>query len=190
MTTKVKNIIQIGDKIFTKGKLVLIEQPINKETHDNIMKTIIILDSKPYKPIYISETEGETVAIGESIYIPNLGKIFLVTNNGISSNYDYYRILALSENFSQEQLQMIVNGELKDGDEVLIEIGYKNDFNGEKSYSCILTTSGKYKYITLQKVEEDSWKGIIADYMDKIGQVSMFSFAEYLKTNFHPPKRK
>lgn len=90
-----------------------------------------------FKPIFISETEkievgdlsacydcttNEFVGIGtvEEIYENNIA---WCSDHKERLNYQFIcrKILALSEHFSPQQLQMIVDGKLKDGDKVLIE---------------------------------------------------------------------
>ncbi len=94
---------------------------------------------KYYKPILISETEK--IEVGDQVFVNDLPhdppSIFPVIkveegHSGVHgkiwiSNNDYIvlslckKILALPEHFSSKHLQMIVDGELKDDDNVLIE---------------------------------------------------------------------
>lgn len=94
---------------------------------------------KAYKPILISETEkievGDQYIVIRPDYISGINKCDLIRDNGEVCYFDggnknhtiysekefAFKILALLEHFSPEQLQMIVDGKLKDGDKVLVE---------------------------------------------------------------------
>lgn len=84
---------------------------------------------KYLKPILISETEK--IEVGEQF---SMGA-FTNWKIEVRKDVDYgvfepkYKILALSEHFSPEQLQMIVDGKLKDGDKVLVECERGGNFD-------------------------------------------------------------
>lgn len=109
------------------------------------------IDTILLKPILISSTEK----------IERNDKYFC--NEGIQTRFetDYhygeqYKVLALSEHFSSQQLQDIVDGKLKDGDRVLVEceairMGGVYDTQTWTDYFIKLNSSN---HITLHKVEE------------------------------------
>jgi hypothetical protein len=123
----------------------------------NISKAILPITY--YKPIIISETE---VTKGEECWYYN--HVFRTIVFGISHGYS--KILALPEHFSPEQLQMVVDGKLKDGDKVLVECDPQpNGFKGTRSGSNGGVTRQDIRWInyiklnssnhiTLHKVEE------------------------------------
>lgn len=108
---------------------------------------------QPFKPILISETEEiEAIFAHGQIHKPD-PSYRAITNSA-------KKILALPEHFSPEQLQMIVDGRLKDGDKVLVECekyyySKKSEVGGHDhnyfSYQIKLNSSN---HITLHKVEE------------------------------------
>jgi len=124
MTTKVTKTEQYkdsqGEHLVCRGKLVLLplEEPI------------VIGGHNPIRPIIISETEE--VEVGDKfIWIDGLEKgIFTAISDLVYIGKDEIPIsligsmgrktLALSENFSPKHLQAIVDGKLKDGDEVFV----------------------------------------------------------------------
>jgi hypothetical protein len=128
--------IQIGNPIknsyaiVTEGKLVLVDPSWSKAPFTALIEN--------GKPILISETEK--IEEDDLRY-------------GVQGESKYYKVLALPEHFSPEQLQMIVDGKLKDGDKLLVECEYHQFKGGEPDPSgfYIKKTSN---HITLHKVEE------------------------------------
>ncbi len=71
-----------------------------------------------------------------------------------ASEFGMFKILALPEHFSPEQLQMIVDGKLKNGDKVLIECDYWPDIRDDKYPGQYVIKLNSSNHITLHKVEE------------------------------------
>jgi len=119
MNIKVKQTKNLDGRIVTRGKLVLV--PCDSNQINNI-RTISFKDTYE-KPIIISETEN--IATNDMVLLPDM---FIKTMTD-SDMLDYLssestttkKILALPEHFSSEILQMIVNGDLKDGQDLWIE---------------------------------------------------------------------
>ncbi len=122
---KVKHTEQYQGNIVCKGKLVLIQ--INLGQYMAIKPNGIIINNLMFKPIIISEIES--IETGDKYF----DKKYKIINNcvddadkedlnfRIKKEKSVNKILALPEHFSPEQLQMIVDGKLKDGDEVMVE---------------------------------------------------------------------
>lgn len=104
--------------LVTDAKLILIQE--------SLAHSIIIVNGKGYKPILISETEK--IEVGDWVYESTNPSIFQWQEwckelKGINK----FKLLALPEHLSPEQLQMIVDGKLKE-DKCLVECnaGYVN----------------------------------------------------------------
>jgi len=122
------------DHIVCKGKLVFInsdEQEVIDETlimnnlnHISILKWALneyptFAKWRKVKPIVISETEEikfENTCLMEGKIIKHLHEMSVVALKNKRN-----KILALPEKFSPIQIQAIVDGELKDGDNILLE---------------------------------------------------------------------
>lgn len=135
MNIKVKQTENLDGRIVTRGKLVLIE---TKEVAD-ILKwkkdskitgraiQYIQADVNYIRPIIISETEE--ILIGDSyLQILTSGKKCVNVADEITVEIikeqivcEVFKILALPEHFSPEILQMIVDGDLKDGQDLWVE---------------------------------------------------------------------
>lgn len=155
---------------ITKGKLVLVESHSKTlSVFDNSTKSFV-------KPIIISETEK--IEVGDLYYWNGLiiKDHEVPTTESTMRSKDFhkgaFKILALPEHFSPEQLQMIVDGKLKDGEKVLVECKIHDkwlkenppfDNNKGKEYYQIKLNP----HIALHKVEEsiiDKLKSIKPDY--------------------------
>lgn len=80
------------------------------------------------KPILISETEY--CVGGQDKYLDNQNTICnLPYASTLATTDTGKKILALPEHFTSEQLNMIVEGKLKDGDKVYVECIYKGDYD-------------------------------------------------------------
>ena len=135
---KIKNIQKFNNIDVIKGKLVLIENT------KNILGKSIEIKRKEYKPIIISEKEeievnnnvlvlNEYVAKIIDIKFENTANLYYFTHPVDSGDCSLPeqgldKILALPENFSPEILQDIVDGKLKDGDDVFIECERKTKY--------------------------------------------------------------
>lgn len=72
-----------------------------------------------YKPILISETEK--IEVGDWFYWSGTTPKIEKAEASYTTNRYISKILALPEHFSPQQLQMIVDGKLKDGQALLVE---------------------------------------------------------------------
>jgi hypothetical protein len=95
------------ETIVCRGKLVLIDSKFPLIGTSNLFK----------QPIIISETEE--VEVGDETLID--GKIYGIKEEDYHYKMGMTKIFALPENFSPKHLQAIVDGKLKNGDEVLVE---------------------------------------------------------------------
>jgi len=119
MNIKVRKTKNLDRRIVTRGKLVLV--PCDSNQINNI-RTISFKDTYE-KPIIISETEN--IATNDMVLLPDM---FIKTMTD-SDMLDYLssestttkKILALPEHFSPEILKMIINEDLKDGQDLWIE---------------------------------------------------------------------
>jgi len=148
-------------KSVAEGKLVLVERPLTKESNPTL-----ILGADCYEPIIISETEK--MEVGDWFYWAGTTPQIQQSVYGSKAGHPVFKILALPEHFSNEQLQIIVSGHLKDGDKVLVECyrepekkrcGIVNDTcsYGEEYCECkrpYLIKLNSSNHITLHKVEE------------------------------------
>jgi len=110
---------RVEEVIITKGKLVLVESHSKTlSVFDNSTKSFV-------KPIIISETEK--IEVGDLYYWNGLiiKDHEVPTTESTMRSKDFhkgaFKILALPEHFSPEQLQMIVDGKLKDGEKLFVE---------------------------------------------------------------------
>ena len=101
-----------------EGKLVLVEDGEASLEAKSIIASLgnVRFGNKFYKPIIISE--DEICETGE-LYLSSIKRDIKPKSKGVIQAGD--KILALSEHFSPKQLEMIVEGKLKDGDTVLVE---------------------------------------------------------------------
>jgi len=130
-----------------EAKLVLVEC---EEIKHAILHNIINKNSKFYKPILISETEK--IEVGDYYLHSHSKSIEIETPETAHGMCDCKKILALPEHFSQSTLQSIVDGQLKDGDKVLVECDERKleGIRGDISKIIKLNSSN---HITLYKVE-------------------------------------
>lgn len=110
---------------------------------------------KYLKPILISETEkieiGDWVfdSMNKTIHINNNDELINIRTKGHELKR-FFKILALPEHFSPKHLQAIVDGKLKDGDNVLVEC--EQECQGYDTYKVIKLDS--FDYIILHKIKE------------------------------------
>lgn len=145
-------VINPNEILVTNAELVLVE--CNEIKHA-ILHSIINKNGKFYKPILISETEKIEVGDwGYNLMTKRYGRVLrifggnIVIDNGeyedTSSSNNFAKVLALPEHFSPQQLQMIVDGKLKEGkclvecvQEEPIPMTYKGvDSRGDYIYYC------------------------------------------------------
>lgn len=225
MVTKVKTVESYEDSqgkhIVAKGKLVLLgnlddtckcKNP--EESHQYacgwvIRGNKIYLNGNEIKPIIISETEKIEVGWKGWAYKKDvegeLFKHFYTTNTWYN---DAKVVLVLPEQFTKAHLQAIIDGKMKDGDEVYVECeekeSYSND-NGSsipsrfsyyqgKSYQVALhlPEPGHVKLFSVKK--EESWDDIfeLAFYDSNPDNYTgkMQYLVKWLKENYNSPTKK
>lgn len=112
------NDCNILNVLVTDGKLVLVWGDCRKE--EFYKYNIESHDKTQFaKPILISETEK--IEDGELCLLSNGNIVKYEGDQGLKHTLNPKKVLALPEHFSPEQLQMIVDGKLRDGDKVLVE---------------------------------------------------------------------
>ena len=163
------------------------------------------------KPIIISETEK--IKKGD-YYLTNNGKIFMYDGKFPLSN-KCFKILVLPEHFLSKQLQVIAKRWVKDGDKIFVECKQKQEEFcggamvvvkiGYGAYKCQICENTILEYegngvcrnivkvtstikhpLTLHRFEE-TWDDIFNDAKMKHG---CHTITQYLKENYHIPKRK
>jgi len=177
----------MGAKKCVEGKLVLITEGMSPYDRAANSDEIVIEDMY-YKPIIISETEKEKD--GHALVYDAVSEQIL-REPYIDS--DCYKILALPEHFTNKQLQAIVDGKLKDGDKVIVEVeghGFEWDFNNNKYVNITIIKQP----LTLHKSEE-SWGNIVNEFKEWARRNNKnikdsFAFSGFLANKYHPPKRK
>lgn len=143
------------------------------------------------KPVIVSETEK--IGVGD-FYLTSGNKIieikskdrfglFYLKNGKVGETYvnDWYdKILALPEHFSEEQLQDIVEGELKDGDEIYLKVKtdleqyYENGIGGEPKIHL-----NNQNHITLFPIKQMSLD-------EKIDEIINNFVGQYQRNMFEP----
>jgi hypothetical protein len=162
----------IGLQSVAEGKLLLVEcKPEeallagNKETGSFLPINRLPLLPKGhsyYKPIIISETEKfdpkePVLCLDEIEY--GWDEAYLKNGRGNGTCTSCKKILAYPEHFSPEQLQMIVDGKLKDGEKVLVECEMWNTAPMGSNYDEIfhIIKLNSYNQITLHKVKDKTY---------------------------------
>jgi len=169
----VKNLIggNAVDVLVTDAKLLLIEDR-NGEYISCLQANLP--DTIGYrgfcKPIWISETEKSQN--GDWVYNSDTKKIFIRDSSDYLDSVDYdflFKILVLPEHNSPEILQMIVDGQLKDGDKKLIECENK----------VLQSGSGQINFtISENRIKLNSSNHIIFyDYEEKMIPISLLEKA-------------
>lgn len=210
MTTKVKQTEAYkdsqGEHIVCKGKLVLLngndikKGKIRLSDNINISKIpLIISKEKIDKGDYIWCVQGQELVQWDYETQPP-GECFA------------WKVLALPENFSPKHLQAIVDGKLKDGDEVYVETheqmfkccgdGVVNGI-GHWCAHCkkkplvntIKLTNNHIKLFPIKKEEgwDDTWTAFIKTDAYKVATDTSEVLAWYkrfLKQNYNPPTKK
>ncbi len=134
---KIKHTEQHQGKIVCKGKLLLIETKEPTKLHleeDGQMmlynEPCIYSNTKRFISIIISK--NEEIEAKDKYFNSECNTIDKSAVGEVSlGDYDNCsKILALPKNFSPEQLQMIVDGKMKDGDEVFLKCSKANVYIG------------------------------------------------------------
>lgn len=152
--------------IIAEAKLVLVKLDKRTDEYRHWLKSFKITkeDGDLYKPILISETEKPKD--GDQILLK--GQIQKAGRDGVknweeaSTYYKWpcFKTLALPEHFSPQQLQMIVDGKLKDGDKVLVECIDLCDYEGEEIWEITpnkVIKLNSSNHITLYPIEEKKY---------------------------------
>lgn len=219
-TTKVHRTQEVntsyGLKNCCKGKLILLptDKPLEAgllAQSKSIPEKFTILNHATVEAFKNEPTCGwqviDPIIIAELNERPSYGKGITLDCMVYDSHYkvikDYevglsgYKILAMPENISPKQLQVIVDGKLKDGNEVLVGCGAKitddvykytkDELYDDKHiwYNVEVDLKG---YITLHKAVDETWD----DIYKRINTVEFNSKIEvfnYLKKHYHSPKR-
>lgn len=124
-----------GNVSYTKpvieAKLVLLRPEDRDYMGKSPLKGFICIPGTQnywFKPVLISETEY--CVGGQDKYLDNQNTICnLPYASTLATTETGKKILALPEHFSKEQLNMIVEGKLKDGDKVYVECIHKGDYD-------------------------------------------------------------
>lgn len=156
------NVLDSMHKLVTDAELVLVECSAGESSIVLNNSSLIRFNNKSkfsgtgntyFKPILISKTEK--IEEGDMIYRHFDGCI--VQDNVNSDNRKgekFYKILALPEHFSPEQLQMIVDGKLKD--KVLVECELQGPgFDDVVKLNPHITV---YPTVEENKIKEIAWK--------------------------------
>lgn len=197
---KVKNIIPYGNGFGCKGKLVFLKG----NTNDIGIKYDPEFSryGEFIKPIIISETEN--LEVGDKGL--DLDTYFIFDFTGTYTTFRARKILAFHENFSPKHLQDIVDGKLKDGDEVfcecydyIIEDEDWDDNIGAIPYKIevkkIKLNSENNITLLPVKKEEEGWMDNFNDYCDyarkaELKMDSAVNYGVWLGENYNPPIRK
>lgn len=155
MTTKVNHTVSHktsqGEVIVTKGKLVLII-PENKTGDDGYFR---FNNGIYFKPIIVSEIES--IETSDNYYNAYNEKIYNAPRfEGYKIGRDL-KVLVLPTQFSTKQLQAIIEGKLKDGDEVLVECKPAEIYGNNGSFypiEYVIKLSYPDNKVTLHKVEQ------------------------------------
>lgn len=172
------------ETIVCKGKIVFLPT----KQGDNLLSSFKMNEfTIPYKPIIISEIEP--IGIGDKRYAKEVG----IMNTSVDEEFSmrnhkgiWNKILALPEHFSPKHLQSIIDGKLKDGDEIFVEC------------ERILFEAGidfKYKiklnkdnHITLFSAKkEESWDDILQKYEST--EYRDAPLINYLRSHYNPPTK-
>lgn len=161
------------DVLVAEGELVLVIAVDRMYVHTKLSKNSVIMGALPYLPIIISKTEK--IEVGDKVLKYN--KISTVISGEeyeaekpigsgtfrkeewctiqVATTNKYPKVLVFSEQFSPKQLQMIVDGEIKDEDKILVECYKYNEFKGGTGeQSGYYVNSNSENHVTLHKVEE------------------------------------
>lgn len=166
---------QWGDVPVAEAKLVLIDKWPNIEGQARIDRNRwITVNGKEYKPILISETEKieegdwvyDTIQGGE---IEQVSKEWIQKWIYAGGFQGWRKIIALPEHFSPKHLQAIVEGKMKDGDKVLVEVRRTMSIIQGNGHIIKLNPSN---YITLHKIEEKMYNETI--FIDALWKYSQF----------------
>jgi len=146
----------VGWVSVVEGQLVLIKH----ESIEKQGKPVWLKGFWNFLPIVISLTEK--IEDGDWVYYKNgsIEKTGLNFTAKEAKLLGWFKILVLSEQFSEQQLQMIVDGKLKHGDKVLVECEVNDGYMKAESYikfndqnHCVLHQVEEKTY-TQQQVDE------------------------------------
>jgi hypothetical protein len=126
-----------GEHIVTRGRLVCI--PISVERASTFSKTIE----------YIIISHDEPIKEGEKCYQTVIKEIIDCPFD-VKDDDRFRKLLALPEHFSPKHIQSIVDGKMKDGDEVLVEC--ESSYEREGIFLPFPHEQESKHYITVKKM--------------------------------------
>ena len=143
-----------GEHVVCKGKLVLLHPPYSFGSDVNIHYDEDVM----CRPIIISETEE--IKEGDKVVHLDDNYIFTSNENESKVHKKAKKILSLPEHFSEKHLQAIVDGKMKDGDEVLVKcVGGKFNYRcNDKSQLEFFIDLDQQNHITLFPAKQSSEK--------------------------------
>lgn len=204
MTTKVKT-TEIykdsqGEHIVVKGELVLIDAPIGG--HNNMIAISLPNNRLPLAQISVIISETEEIEVND---------YFIDTNRNYRTIYQFneddkknsfipkgHKVLVLPEHFSPKHLQAIIDGKLKDGDEVFVEcedIGSEewtgDNQNGEPFWNnlfqiVLLTPNPHIKLFPIKK--EETWDEAMRILSNP--DISWGTKEAMIREKFNPPTKR
>lgn len=153
-----------GEVAVVEGKLVLIDVSSSKE--ERLISQLVIRQDGVFLPIVISEKES--IAKYEEFYASDRKEIYKNYWNEVGPDRQtdlkeefpfYYKILAFPENFSPKHMQAIVEGKMKSGDSVLVEVEREvQDFENNPMYTgnFVVYTNQQGHVVIHKDVDQDN----------------------------------
>lgn len=126
--------IILGSPVYScKGKLVLTKT-------NNIDEHSIYVDDISYRSIIISEKEK---IMFQDLVLDNESKVIKVATTAMCNTNEGYwsKILAMPDNFTPNILQLIHDGDLKDGDEIILKCDapyYKSELGKTDGFTTFI----------------------------------------------------
>lgn len=231
MNPKIKTILHHGHKLVCKGKLILIDGREQKGD------SLVLYGKGHYQPVIISETEEiedwDTVLVNKSttdipdyhieifkvaVFIAGIleGRNEYIFKSGYSTTHldACKKIIAMPENFSSQTLQDIIDGKLKDGDELFIRC--ENQYFEHQKYrdqnhcgNCAREwdnylskmkcreKEGEYQvmlwdnFVDVIAVNNISWTGVAFSIINSNIDITQFGqIMKFLRENYNPPTKK
>ena len=171
---------------------------------------------KIIKPIIVSDTEPFEVGVDKVLTLNGFitiadsfdGREYLFNEGEVGwSGNGLRKIIAMHEHFSDEQLQMIMDGRIKKDHKVYIECekdgeyvgthplsGEKNSLVWDGDYKIKLTNSHISMITEIE--QEEAWDKFYRDYFVKTGKritdssTAVHEFLEWMTNNCNPPTLK
>jgi len=142
-----------GEVAVAEGTLVLID--VSSSSTAFPIKLLVITENEIYKPVVISEMEE--IEVGD-LWLNTVDTTIQRFTESVREHFNNYgkKILALPENFSPKHLQAIVDGKMKDGDSVLVEVEREvEDFEGNPMYTGnFVVWTNQQGHVVIHKAED------------------------------------